>query len=168
MAAEAYHIANTIYAVQANEITRGHRHITYVEARGCMDLTGVPGPLGKLMLEGDHRELEEILKQLRRMPWSGEYELNFSAPEFLEITAKGASKGGMVCRLAERLKIDMSHVYCVGDEANDLSMLAVAAQGFAPANCVEAVRQSGATIVADCSRDTLAEVIEQLDKRYEE
>ena len=57
-------------------------------------------------------------------------------------------------------------VYCAGDENNDLSMLAMAAEGFAPANCVETVRNCGATIVADCDHDTLAEIIAILDKRY--
>ena len=43
----------------------------------------------------------------------------------------------MVARLAKRLGISMDHVYCAGDENNDLSMLAMAAEGFAPANCVK-------------------------------
>lgn len=47
----------------------------------------------------------------------------------------------------------MDHVYCVGDEANDITMLRAAAQGFAPANCVDAVRACGATLVADCRHD---------------
>lgn len=72
----------------------------------------------------------------------------------------------MVTRLAQRLGIGASHVYCVGDEANDLSMLAIAAEGFAPANCVEAVRQSGATVVADCDHDALADVVARLEKKY--
>ena len=62
----------------------------------------------------------------------------------------------MVARLAKRLGISMDHVYCAGDENNDLSMLTMAAEGFAPANCVETVRSCGATIVADCDHDTLA------------
>ena len=72
----------------------------------------------------------------------------------------------MVCRLAKRLGISMEHVYCVGDEANDLSMLQVAAEGFAPANCSAVVRESGATIVAHCNEDAIAEVIAILDRNY--
>ena len=63
------------------------------------------------------------------------------------LTAKGANKGGMVRRLAQRLGISMDHVYCAGDEANDISMLTAGAMGFAPANCIQAVRDCGATIV---------------------
>ena len=69
-------------------------------------------------------------------------------------------------RLAARLGISMDHVYCVGDENNDISMLTAAAEGFAPANCVENVRNCGATLVSDCDHDTLAEIVAILDKRY--
>ena len=69
-------------------------------------------------------------------------------------------------RLAERLGISRQHVYCAGDEANDLSMLTWAAEGFAPANCVPAVRACGATIVADADHDTLADIVSRLDKMY--
>ena len=82
------------------------------------------------------------------------------------MTIKGASKGQMVRTLAKKLGISMEHVYCVGDQGNDLSMLAVAATGFAPANCSEAVRASGATIVADAREGALADVIRILDERY--
>ena len=69
-------------------------------------------------------------------------------------------------RLAKRLGISMDHVYCVGDEANDLSMLTAAAEGFAPANCSAVVKESGATIVSHCNEDALADVIAILDKKY--
>ena len=72
----------------------------------------------------------------------------------------------VIRRLAARLEIPMDHVYCVGDEANDITMLRAAAQGFAPANCVDAVRACGATLVADCRHDALAEVVDILDQRY--
>ena len=82
------------------------------------------------------------------------------------MTAKGANKGGMVRRLAGRLGIGLDHVYCVGDEANDLPMLEEAAEGFAPANCIPAVRESGVEIVADCAHDAIADVVERLGRIY--
>ena len=110
--------------------------------------------------------LEQAAAELRCRGWAEEYELIFSGRNLLELTARGANKGGMVARLAQRLGIEAAHVYCVGDEANDLSMLAIAAEGFAPANCVEAVRQSGATVVADCDHDALADVVARLEQKY--
>ena len=84
----------------------------------------------------------------------------------VEVTARGSNKGSMVRRLAERLGISMDHVYCVGDETNDISMLTAAKEGFAPANCAQAVKDAGATIVADKNHDALADVIAKLEQYY--
>ena len=47
------------------------------------------------------------------------------------------------------------------------SMLAISAVPFAPDNCSEAVRASGARIVRACEAGALAHVIEILNRRYE-
>ena len=166
VAAEAYHIDNVIHAVHPNAITRQHERLTKVTVTEAPSLLEVPLPLGKLLFEGERETLEAVRAFLTDRGWAGDYELIFSARNLLEMTVRGASKGGMVRRLAARLDIAMDHVYCVGDEANDLSMLAAAAEGFAPANCVPAVRDSGATIVADAREGALAEVVEILEKKY--
>ena len=166
LAVEAYHIDNVIHAVRPNLYTRQHEHVTHVSVVEKPSLLDVPLPLGKIMFEEDHAVLEEVKAFLQSQPWAGEYEIFFSDRTLLEVTARGATKGGMVARLAERLGISRQHVYCAGDEANDLSMLTWAAEGFAPANCVPAVRACGATIVADADHDTLADIVSRLDKMY--
>lgn len=166
VAVEAYHVENVIHAVRPNEITRNHEHLTKVAVTEIPSLLDAPLPLGKLLFEAEHGTLEQVLLFLEEQGWREDYELIFSMPALLEMTAKGANKGAMVRRLAERLGISMEHVYCVGDEANDLSMLKAAAEGFAPANCNAVVRESGVTIVAHCAEDALAEVISILDRRY--
>ena len=166
MAVEAYHMDNVIYAVHPNEITRQHEHLTKVGVTEAPSLLDVPLPLGKLLFEAEHGTLEEVRAFLDEQGWSGGYELIYSGKTLLEMTVKGANKGGMVRRLAERLGISMEHVYCAGDEANDISMLTAAAEGFAPANCVPAVRESGATIVADARDSALADVVAHLEGKY--
>ena len=155
-----------IHAVRPNDITRKHEHLTKVAVTELESLLDAPLPLGKLLFEAEHETLEQVLLFLEEQGWREDYELIFSMPTLLEMTAKGANKGAMVRRLAERLGISMEHVYCVGDEANDLSMLRAAAEGFAPANCNTVVRESGATIVCHCAEGALADVIAILDKRY--
>ena len=129
---EAYHIDNVIHAVRPNLYTRQHEHVTHVSVVEKPSLLDVPLPLGKIMFEEDHAVLEEVKAFLQSQPWAGEYEIFFSDRTLLEVTARGATKGGMVARLAERLGISRQHIYCAGDEANDLSMLTWAAEGFAP------------------------------------
>lgn len=166
VAVEAYHIDNVIHVVRPNAISRQHEHLTGVALTEAPSLPEVPLPLGKLLFEADHETLEEVLAFLAKRGWAEDYELIFSVPHLLEMTTKGASKGGMVRRLAARLGISMDHVYCAGDEANDLSMLSAAAEGFAPANAAAAVLSSGATVVCDAREGAIAGVIEILDRRY--
>ena len=166
-AAEAYPLLESvIHAVRPNAYTRQHEHLTHTTVREDASLLEVPQPLTKVIFEDEHAALEALRDRLLAQPWIQECEMSFSAANLLELTGWGASKGGMVRRLAARLEIPMDHVYCVGDEANDITMLRAAAQGFAPANCVDAVRACGATLVADCRHDALAEVVDILDQRY--
>ena len=165
-AVEAYHIDNVIHAVHPNAITRQHEHLTKVAVEERPSLPEVPLPLGKVLFEDDHAVLEEIKRFLTEQGWSGDYELIFSGQTLLELTARGANKGGMVRRLAARLGISPEHVYCVGDEANDIPMLTAAAEGFAPANCVSLVRDCGATIVSDARESALADVVRHLAEKY--
>lgn len=166
VAVEAYHIDNVIHGVRPNEITHQHEHITKVAVTEAPSLLDVPLPLGKLLFEAEHEVLERVQQTLVQEGWDQDYELIFSGKTLLEMTAKGANKGGMVRRLAKLLDISMDHVYCAGDEANDISMLTAGAMGFAPANCIQAVRDCGATIVSNAWEDAMADMVEILDKRY--
>lgn len=166
VAVEAYHIDNVIHVVRPNAISRQHEHMTHVSLTEAPSLPEVPLPLGKLLFEADHETLEGVLAFLTEQGWAEDYELIFSVSHLLEMTIKGASKGGMIRRLAARLGISMEHVYCAGDEANDLSMLQAAAEGFAPANASAAVRESGATVVCDAREGAIADVIAILDRKY--
>ncbi len=166
VAVEAYHIDNVIHVVRPNAISRQHEHMTHVSLTEAPSLPEVPLPLGKLLFEADHETLEGVLAFLTEQGWAEDYELIFSVSHLLEMTIQGASKGGMVRRLAVRLGISMEHVYCAGDEANDLSMLHAAAEGFAPANASAAVRESGATVVCDAREGAIADVIAILDRKY--
>ncbi|CDC70942.1 MULTISPECIES: HAD-IIB family hydrolase [environmental samples] len=166
VAVEAYHIDNVIHGVHPNEITHQHEHITNVAVTEAPSLLDVPLPLGKLLFEAEHEVLQQVQQTLIQKGWDQDYELIFSNKTLLEMTAKGANKGGMVRRLAKLLNISMDHVYCAGDEANDISMLTAGAMGFAPANCIQAVRDCGATIVSNAWEDAMADMVEILDKRY--
>ncbi len=166
VAVEAYHIDNVIHVVNPNAISRQHERITQAALTEAPSLLDVPLPLGKLLFEGEHETLVKVRDYLTAQGWAEDYELIFSISHLLEMTTKGANKGGMVRRLAARLGISMEHVYCAGDEANDLSMLACAAEGFAPANCSAAVRDSGATLVCGAREGTMGDIVEILDRRY--
>ena len=106
----------------AGEGDAGTGIIAHVSVEEKPSLLDVPLPLGKLLFEEEHPVLEQVRTYLEQRGWAKDYELIFSNESLLELTRRGANKGGMVLRLAEKLGISREHVYCVGDEANDLSM----------------------------------------------
>ena len=63
--------------------------------------------------------------------------------------------------------LDRANALFASDYAfRDIYLLTAAAEGFAPANCVEAVRACGATIVSHARQSALADVVEHLERRY--
>ena len=125
-AAEAYPLLESvIHAVRPNAYTRQHEHLTHTTVREDASLLEVPQPLTKVIFEDEHAALEALRDRLLAQPWIQECEMAFSAANLLELTGRGASKGGMVRRLAARLEIPMDHVYCAGAVANTVLQAAV-------------------------------------------
>lgn len=160
---EVYH-GEEVYVWNPNHWIEYHLKKANTTATEC-PISDMPQPWGKAILENDNDILlpaqEYILKH-----WGDRYEAIFSNFHMLELTAKGSTKGGMVLELANRLGIARENLYCVGDNQNDLPMLAVSAIPFAPANCAQEVKEWGATILPTSEEGTIAAVIKILDKRY--
>ena len=72
-----------------------------------------------------------------------------------------------LCRYVSAQPWASQNVYCVGDHANDLGMLALSAIPFAPENAIESVRQvPGIHILPDARHGAIAALIRELDQRY--
>ena len=144
---EAYH-HDAIYVYQPNAVTHRHLERAGMTARE-VPIADIPLPWSKVILQQDYETLLHTQRYLLER-WGEHYEVIFSNRVLLELTRKGSSKGGMVQYLARRLGIDAQHIYCVGDNQNDIPMLAVSAIPFAPANCAPEVKQWGARILGTC------------------
>lgn len=161
---EAYH-GDDIYLHNPNVITRNH--LRRIGAQGEEKaIRDIPGPLSKVLLEHDRRSVLDRAREYILSRWGEHYEAIFSNQVLLELTAKGSNKGGMVLELARRLGISREHIYCVGDNENDIPMLAVSAIPFAPANSAPAVKEWGARMVSSCGESCIAQVISILDEIY--
>ena len=70
--------------------------------------------------------------------------------------------------VARLLGVAPAHVYCVGDNQNDIPMLALSAIPFAPANCAQEVRdwEGGARILCHCNDGVIGDIVEILDGMY--
>lgn len=164
LAFESYHEGN-VYVHNPNIVTMRHMERVGVPYTLCPSIGDMPQPWTKLILEQDHPMLVRA-QELYRSRWDGLYEAIFSNHYLLEITAKGHTKGAMVQKVAQRAGIAPEHIYCIGDNQNDLPMLAVSAIPFAPANCAAEVKEWGARLVGSCNEHAVAQVIEILDGIY--
>jgi len=162
---EAYH-EETVYLHNPNEVTWSHLRQTNVgDGVFAAPISEMPLPWHKVILEQDRPTLERVRQFINRN-WPGQYELIFSNNFLLEMTCKGVNKGGMVRALADRLGVAPQHIYCVGDNENDLPMLQVSAIPFAPANCADVVKAFHPRLVRSCDEDCIADIIQILDGIY--
>lgn len=153
-----------IYAFRPNLVTEKHMervHTTYVER----ELENIPTPWTKVVLEED----EPVLRRAQafvKEHWPERYEVIFSNRYLLEMTDKGSHKGNQVLKVAHALGVEPEHIYCVGDNQNDLSMLRVSAIPFVPENAVQSLKDWGATVVGSCDRGCVADIVERLEEEY--
>lgn len=166
-AVELYHDDNSIHALQPNEVTRRHLHVTHSPTVIVDSMAQVPSPISKALFSTEPSDQAALLDYLRAAPWYGDYEIVASSESLVELTAKGANKGGMVQRLAQLLDVKRENVLCVGDHANDISMLTWAGEGYAPANAIPLVLNTpGVHHLPDCRDDAIAALVAELDKRF--
>ena len=160
---EAYH-HDDVYVYQPNTVTWNHltrANLTPTE----IPIAQMPLPWSKVILQ----QRNEILLETQRymlQRWAEHYEVIFSNAVLLELTRKGSNKGGMVAYLAHYLGMDPKKIYCVGDNQNDIPMLAISAIPFAPSNCAQEVKDWGARILCSCEEGCVAQIVEILDTIY--
>ena len=116
-AMEIYHDDNSIHAVNPNDITRHHLHLTHLPTVVLEDIDQVPFPVSKILFEEHPPRMGALTDYIAAQPWAADYEVVLSAANLLELTAHGANKGGMVKKLVELLGLDPRHLYCIGDHA---------------------------------------------------
>lgn len=153
-----------IYVWNFNSFVRRHQRRVKAEMTPC-PIREMAGGWLKVLLQGERPLLERVQAYLRAR-WPEDYEVFFSGRNLLELTAAGCSKGAAVLRLAERLGIARENLYCIGDDQNDLSMLAVSALPFAPANCVQELKNRGAVVLSSCDEGCVADAVALLEARY--
>lgn len=163
LGAEFYH-GEDIFVHNPNYITEAHMKKVGTEYTIC-PLAKMPRPWTKVILQEEHPLQLQVQRYILDR-YGNEYEAVFSNHHYLEITRKGSTKGGMVDEMVKRLNLDPSKVYCVGDNQNDIPMLARSAIPFAPANCAQEVKDWGARILCRCNDGVLGDIVEILDTIY--
>ena len=83
--------------------------------------------------------------------------------DFIEIISKDTDKGTGLLKLAKAYNIEPSHVYAIGDGANDVTMLKAAAVGFVPANGDEYAKKAGDVFVKSNDEFAVADAIYKIE-----
>ncbi|HLI00321.1 MAG TPA: HAD hydrolase family protein [Acidimicrobiales bacterium] len=91
--------------------------------------------------------------------------LTSSGLDWVEVNPRGVSKASRLAAVCNRLGIHSDEVVAVGDNLNDLPMLAWAGTGLAMANAVPDVLDAADGVVAANAEDGVAQLLEQLVAR---
>lgn len=85
----------------------------------------------------------------------------FSASTLLDITAKKASKGQAVLKLAAKYNIDPKEIIAIGDNENDLSMLEICGLPLTLENGVDSVKEIAKYITKNNNSSGVADAIQR-------
>jgi Cof subfamily protein (haloacid dehalogenase superfamily) len=97
-----------------------------------------------------------------RLAFKGRAQVTVSHPEYLEWTRAGVHKGRAVRWLARREGIPLRNVMAVGDQFNDLEMIAAVGHGVAMGGAPPEVRTAARYVTAPFEQDGAALAIEAL------
>ncbi len=99
---------------------------------------------------------------IARSSFRGRADVTISHPKFLEFVAPGVSKGRAVRWLARRLHIPLAATLAIGDQWNDLEMLAEVGHGTAMPSAPSGVRAVARYVAPPLADEGAAAMIEQL------
>lgn len=117
--------------------------------------------VAKIIFLGDNEDLRQLKKELESK-LGGKACVVFSSEYLLEVISPECSKADGVRWLCETHKIDISEVIAIGDNYNDISMIAEVGLGAAVANGVKPLKEIADYVtVNNCTNGAVSEVIER-------
>jgi Cof subfamily protein (haloacid dehalogenase superfamily) len=118
-------------------------------------------PVTKILAVGEPPVPVDVAP-LARAEFAGRADVTISHPRFLEFVAPGVSKGRAVRFLARRLRISLAATLAIGDQWNDLEMLAEVGHGTAMPSAPPEVRSAARYVAPALADDGAARMIEDL------
>lgn len=114
----------------------------------------------KSMMIDKEQILDEAISQIPA-DFSERFAIVKSAPFYLEVLNKQATKGEAVKELANKLNISLDEVMAIGDNDNDLSMIETAGIGVAMGNAVSSVKEIADKITTSNDEHGVAFALEE-------
>jgi Cof subfamily protein (haloacid dehalogenase superfamily) len=124
-------------------------------------LEAIDHPVTKILAVGEPPVPVEVAP-LARAEFAGRADVTISHPRFLEFVAPGVSKGRAIRFLARRLRIPLAATLAIGDQWNDLEMIAEVGHGTAMPSAPPEVRAAARYVAPPLEDDGAARMIEDL------
>ena len=118
-------------------------------------------PVSKIIAVSDG-PMEESVLDVARERFAGRADVTISHPRFLEFLRPGVSKGAAVRWLARRAGVPLANVLAIGDQFNDLEMIATAGHGAAMPHAPAPVRSAARYVAEPLDDEGAARLIEDL------
>jgi hypothetical protein len=118
-------------------------------------------PVTKVLAVGEP-PIPTDVAPLARAEFAGRADVTISHPRFLEFVAPGVSKGRAIRWLARRLRIPLGASLAIGDQWNDLEMIAEVGHGTVMPSAPPEVRAAARYIAPPLEDDGAARMIEDL------
>ncbi|MCY6959016.1 Cof-type HAD-IIB family hydrolase [Clostridium brassicae] len=114
----------------------------------------------KVLFYHDEEIRDEMMKEIPKR-YFDKYNIIKTHPKLLEIMDKDCNKGYGVSILADHLGVKKEEIICIGDQANDIEMIANAGLGVAMGNAIDKLKSMAKYITADNDNNGVAEVIDK-------
>ena len=118
-------------------------------------------PVTKVVAIGEGNHSLDVLDE-GRAHFAGRAEVTLSHPRFLEFLAPGVSKGMAVRWLARRLRVPREQCMAIGDQYNDLEMIAEVGHGVAMPSAPAAVLAAARYTAPPVGEEGAAQMIERI------
>lgn len=152
---------DTAYALSDNPISR--RHFTSVKMRWqLVQPEVVPQPWVDMLLLEEEERLAHIKARLEEV-FPGEFFLQYSDRQFLEVLHPEANKGTAALALCDHLGISYDKLYVVGDGRNDVQLLQCTKNAYAPDNAAPEIRALCPRMLPHHEDHAIAALIAELD-----
>jgi Cof subfamily protein (haloacid dehalogenase superfamily) len=118
-------------------------------------------PVSKVIAVAE-QPIDHAVLEVARTRFEGRAAVTISHPRFLEFLRPGVSKGAAVGWLARRAGVPLANVLAIGDQFNDLEMIAAVGHGAAMPHAPRPVRAVARYVAAPLADEGVAQLIEQL------
>jgi Cof subfamily protein (haloacid dehalogenase superfamily) len=158
------HINHLERFIVRSEDPRADEYTTFMGSQPHLEddlVASITHPVTKVMCAGEPPLPTEVAP-LARAHFAGRADVTVSHPHFLEFVAPGVSKGRAVRWLSRRLGVPLGAVLAVGDQWNDIEMLAEVGHGAAMPSAPTEVRAIARYVAPPLADEGVARLIEGL------